>query len=180
MRSLLMIAILAAQTPDGLFYDLEPDQVFLSYQAQLGAAQISGISRTLAWSAGALPDGGALVQIRVPVDSFASGHPEIDSLMRRAMESDRYPEVIVEGVVREGSFSGMATLHGVAQSLEVPLSAVRQGSRLLVRTSFVIALDAFHVVPPPGASNGVEVDFLARLQLNPQAVLGGGAVTPSR
>ncbi len=180
MRSLLMFALLAAQTPDGLFYDLEPDQVFLSYQAQLGAAQISGVSRTLAWSAGGLPDGGAQVQIRVPVDSFASGHQEIDSLMRRALESERFPEVIVEGVVGEGSFQGTVTLHGVAQSLEAPLSAERQGSRLMVRTSFVIALDAFHVVPPPGAGNRVEVDFLARLQVNPQAVLGGGAVNSPR
>jgi len=176
MRSFFLAAMLAAQTPGDLIYELEPDQVFLSYQADLGSAQISGVSRTLEWSAAVLPGSAAEVQLRVPVASFDSGHGEIDSLVREALEAERFPEVIVEGIARSGRFNGTVTLHGVSQSLSAPLNAERRGASLVVRTTFPIALDAFHVKPPPGAGNRVQVDFVARLHLHPDAVLGGGAV----
>src|SRR5437764_9448511 len=97
-----ILALLAVQTPADPIYDLEPGQVLLSYQVELGSAQISGVSRTLAWSAQALRENGAQVQLRVPVLSFDSGHAELDSLMLEALEAERFPEVIVEGVARPG------------------------------------------------------------------------------
>jgi hypothetical protein len=176
MRSFFIAAMLAAQTPNELIYEMEPDQVFLSYQAELGSAQISGVSRALEWSAVVLPGSAAQVQLRVPVDSFDSGHPEMDSRVRDALGSKRFPEVVVEGVARDGHFLGTVTMHGFSHALSAPLSAERRGASLVVRTSFAIALDAFHVTPPQGADNRVQVDFVARLHLTPTAVLGGGSV----
>jgi hypothetical protein len=60
----------------------ESDQVLVSWQATRGGKQISAVSRSLEWNLLALEGGNAHVQLRVPVNSFDSGHGAVDSLLR--------------------------------------------------------------------------------------------------
>ena len=169
-------------------YSLEPDQVLVTYQVALGPSDISGVSSSLEWSLVALPGGAMQVRLRVPVDSFRSGHSALDSALREAFESRRFPMVEVEGVARAGEsplrFDGTLTLHGVVHPLSASVTAVRAGSMVVVRSSFDIDVSLFGLSHPPSRlprlGNRVKIDFLARLRAHRDAVASGGVVNGSR
>ncbi|MCA1825824.1 MAG: YceI family protein [Myxococcales bacterium] len=172
-RRRMMAALLALL--GGAALAEESDQVLASYQAQVGDRQISGVSRSLQWRGVQLGDGAAQIQLRVPVDSFDSGHREFDSLVRAALQSDRHPFVEVEGVLRGKRFEGTLMLRGVARPLEMPVTVARVGRRLIAETSFAIDLRQFGIALP-SVGRRVTIDFVARISADPQAVLAGGAL----
>ena len=154
----------------------EPDQVLVTYEAALGERRISGASHSLHWSANQLDDDRAQVHLRVPTASFESGHAGFDSLLRSALQSDRYPFIEVEGEVRGDWFEGTLTVHGVSRPLAVPIAIARAGTQFVARTSFAIDLDQFRIAVP-SVGNHITVDFVARLSANPRAVIAGGALS---
>jgi polyisoprenoid-binding protein YceI len=172
---LKLMLVLAAAAAGASEMIIESDQVLVTWQATRGGKQISGVSRSLEWSLLTLESGQARVQLRVPVDSFDSGHGEADSLLRASAESARYPFVEVEGMVREERFEGTVSLHGRTRPLVTSVSVARSEGQLTTHTSFSIALDEFGI-EVPGVDNRVAVEFDARLLRNPLAVISVGTV----
>jgi polyisoprenoid-binding protein YceI len=170
--TLTVLFLLGATAARADEYVVEADQVLVTYVAKKGPHQISGVSHSLEWSLVALESGDAHVQFRVPVASFDSGHSEIDSLLRKAVDTGRNPFVEVEGTVRDNVFEGTLTLHGRSRPLQAKLGIARSSDQLVAHVSFAIALDEFDV-----ALAGV--DFIARLRAHPQAVITFGSVRAS-
>jgi len=167
----ILLAIAGAAAAD------EPDQALISYEASIGGAKrISGVARSMEWSATAMTERSVAVQLRVPIASFDSGHPEFDSLLRAAMQAELYPFVEIEGIARGKRFEGTLRLHGVSRPLNVDITVDRAGGRLIASSSFFIELDDFGVSLPAVASR-VAVEFLARISASPLAVVSGGAVS---
>jgi polyisoprenoid-binding protein YceI len=173
-RMRLILTLLLALS--GTTFGEEPDQVLVTYEAAVGTRRISGVSHSLHWSANQVADDRAQVQLRVPVESFDSGHAGFDSLLRSALQSDRYPFIEVEGEVRGDQFEGTLAMHGVSRPLGVRIAIARAGTQLVASTSFAIDLDQFGV-SLPSVGNRVVVDFVARLSANPRAVIAGGALS---
>ena len=96
-------------------------------------------------------------------------------MIRAALQSDRYPFAEVEGVVGPSGFEGTLTLHGVQRTLHMPVTIAHGGGQLLVDTSFPLDLQQFGTAVPSVASQ-LSIHFLARLSVDPAAVLGGGAL----
>lgn len=182
--ALSLAALIAAPMPPepNVQYDVEQDQVLISYQVDFGRHQISGVSRRLEWSITASMDGSAEIRLQVPVDSFESGHPQLDQELRRAMGRDAAIEI--EGVAKMGRspvrFEGTVTLHGVRQPFHTELTLSRIGSRIAVRTAFSLDLASFGVARPAEIGSKVDVDFAARLRIHPRAVISGGMVNAKR
>jgi len=153
----------------------EADQVLITYEMKVGGKDISGASRSLQWSAIPLDAQSAQIQLRIPVRSFDSGHPEFDSLLRAALEAERHPFIEVEGIARGRRFEGTLTLRGVAQPLAVATSVVRAGNRVIATSSFAINLQDFGISLPKTGGR-VRIDFAAGVSMNPQAVHAGGAL----
>jgi len=170
---MLIVAAAAAARAGELV--IEADQVLVSWQAKSGGKQYTGVSRTMSWTLLSREDGETQVQLHVPVESFDSGHPEVDSRLRAATESGRYPFVDVEGVVRGEHFVGTVTLHGRTRPLSTALNLSRNGSQLAAHTSFSIPLDQFGIQLPE-VDNQVSVEFDARLIRDPLAVISKGWV----
>ncbi len=173
-RTRLIVTLLLAFAGSAL--GEEPDQVLVTYEAAVGERRISGTSHSLHWSANQVADDRAQVQLRVPIDSFDSGHSGLDSLLRSALEPNRYPFIEVEGEVHGDRFEGTLTLHGISQPLAIRIAIARAGTQLIATTSFAIELDQFGV-SVPSVGNRVVVDFVARLSANPRAVIAGGALS---
>lgn len=173
-RRTIILALLATLARAAL--GDEPDQVLVTYEAAVGGGQISGASHSMQWSASQLADGSTRVQLRVPVESFDSGHAAFDSLLRTALESRRHPFAEVDGIVRAGRFEGVLSLRGVAAPLSLPVRAVHTGRQLIVDASFPVDLSQFGV-SLPGVAPRVTVDFIARLSTTPEAVEAGGALS---
>ena len=167
---LAVLATLARAAPGA-----GPDQVLVTYEAALGSKQISGASHSLEWSASRRVDGSTRIHLRVPLDSFDSGHPQFDSLLREALQSRTHPFAEVDGVVRGDRFEGLLVLRGVAAPLSVPVRAVHAGGQLVVDAAFEVDLPTFGVALPSVAPR-VTVGFVARLSANPEAVEAGGAL----
>jgi polyisoprenoid-binding protein YceI len=183
--ALSLAALLAAPVPPEPIarYVLEPDQVLVSYQATLGKHQISGVSTRLEWRVTAFPDGSAQVWLQVPIESFKSGHPQLDEELRRAMGAGEHATIEVEGIAKAGApirFEGTVTMNGVQRPFHTVLMLSRAGAQLAVRTAFAIELDSFAVVRPAQIGGTVEVDFAARLRIHPQAAIAGGMVNSKR
>lgn len=182
----LMVAAAAgsAVAEPGVLYQVERDQVLVTYQLAFGRQQLSGTSRSLDWSVSALPDGSAQVRLRVPLESFQSGHPRIDALLRELADAEHHPAVELEGVVKANEFQGTIALHGKSQPFNIPLTLTRIGSMVAVRSAFTIDLGAFAIVPPAIESlvveRKIEVSFAARLRVHPDAVTSGGVVGSQR
>lgn len=152
------------------------EQVLITYEASPGAQQISGVSHELQWSATALGPDSARVELRVPIESFDSGHPEFDALLQAAVQSARYPFVEVEGVVRGKTFEGTISLRGVSRPLELRLELDHLDGRLVVSTSFTLDLAGFGIsLPSAGAQ--LAIDFTGRFPDEPRALISGGLLS---
>jgi len=173
-RRTMILALLATLAHAAL--GEEADQVLVTYEASVGERQISGASHSLQWSASQQADGSTRVQLRVPLESFDSGHPRFDSLLREALQARAHPFAEVEGVVREGRFEGILSLRGVPVPVSLPVRAVHSGRQLIVDASFPVDLAQFGV-SLPGVKPRVTIDFVARLSATPEAVLAGGALS---
>lgn len=148
----------------------------IAYQASVGARQISGVSHALQWSATALGETGVQVQLRVPISSFDSGHPEFDALLRTAANAEHYPYVEVEGIARDGRFEGTMTIRGVSQPLAIDVHLTQLNGNWVANAAFTFDLTTFGIAMP-GVGPRVSIDFVARVPMNPEAVISGGAVS---
>ena len=154
----------------------QPEQALVTYEAQVGGGQISGVSHSLEWSATALTPQSAQIRLRVPIDSFDSGHADFDSQLRAAVDSARFPAVEVQGVARQDRFEGTISLHGVTRPFAVHVDVARADDRVIASASFQIDLREFDV-SLPSAGSKISVDFVARLTASPQAVVSGGILS---
>lgn len=169
-----MLALLLAAA--GAAVAEESDQVLVTYELAVGRGRISGVSRSMAWSATQLGDNGVQVQLRIPADSFRSGHDEFDSVVREALQAARYPFVEAEGSIRGSRFEGTLTLRGVTRPLSIPVTVVRAGRQIVVNASFGFDLAQYGIVIPSAGSR-VTIDFVARVSADPRAVEAGGALS---
>jgi polyisoprenoid-binding protein YceI len=170
-----LLSALAAAAAGAQEYSIDADQVLVTYLAQVGAGQISGASRSLKWSVLALQGGAARVRLAVPIDSFDSGHGDLDSLLRGAVDSRHQQSVEVEGVVSDAHFEGTISMHGVSRPTSFDLELARHGTQIVAHASFAIGLRDFGLSLERVADR-VSIDFFARLQANPLAVVASGAI----
>ena len=181
LAAAVLFAIPAA-AGDQTRYALEDDQVFVGYQVAVGKKQVSGVSHALSGSVSVLPEG-AQVRLKVPVASFDSGLAVADAALRGALEDGRFPAVEFEGRAEATSsddatlqFKGTLRLHGVEQTVTLPVKVVRDGRLAFVNLTFGLSLDSFGVTRPSFAGvtvgDRVEVQVVTRLHSLP----GGTAV----
>jgi hypothetical protein len=173
-----ILAVLVAAGGQREEFRAEPDQVLVTYVAKAGATEVSGVSRMLEWNLVFAGEEEARVQLRIPVASFDSGHREVDSRLRAAVETDAHPLLEVEGVVRGRKFEGTVTLHGHSRPLKAELIMTRSQSTVVALTSFSLPLDQFEV-RVPGLQNEMAVEIAARLRVHPNALVSFGAVNAS-
>ncbi len=174
-RRFLMAIFALAATAAGA---LEPDQVFITYGMKMGTRQVSGVSRELEWSFVALDDAHALMRVRVPIDSFDSGHDDFDSALRKAIGSDRHPFVQIDGIARQGQIDGTLELAGVSRPVSVRLHAERVAGNVIAVASLTIDLRDYGVAID-GVDPHVSFDAVVRLTASPEAVLAGGLTRPA-
>jgi polyisoprenoid-binding protein YceI len=170
-----LLSALAAAAAGAQEYSIDADQVLVTYLAEVGAGQISGASRSLKWSVLALQGGAARVRLTVPIGSFDSGHGDLDALLRGAVDSRHQPSVEVEGVVSDAHFEGTISMHGVSRPTSFDLELARHGTQIVAHASFAIDLRDFGLSLERVADR-VSIDFFARLQANPLAVVASGAI----
>jgi polyisoprenoid-binding protein YceI len=172
-RLMTMALFVLAATAAGA--STEPDQVLITYDLKMGQKEISGVSRELEWSFIALDEDRARMRLRVPIDSFQSGHSGFDSKLRKALDSEHHPMVEIEGVAREGQLDGTLELAGTARPVSVKLHLERVGGNVIAVASLEIDLRDYGVALE-GVDPHMSVDALVRLSPSPKAVLAGGFV----
>jgi polyisoprenoid-binding protein YceI len=181
--SALVLGVTSApgQAPAGTLkrFALEQEQVMLTYQAQVGRQQISGVSRAVQGGVEELPGRGLRVKVSVPVRSFETGSAAVDAILAHAVDTDRFPDVEFEGEAplgkRAGQFTvklaGTLTVHGVSQPVSVPVKVVRDGQLFFVQASFAVDLAAFGLQAPSLGSLEVsprlQIDFASLLRSAP-------------
>jgi polyisoprenoid-binding protein YceI len=174
-RRFLMAILALAATAAGA---LEPDQVLISYELKMGTRQISGVSHQLEWSVLPLDDERAQVRVRVPIDSFDSGHRDLDSVLRRAIDSERHPFAQIDGIARQGRLDGTLDLAGVVRPVTVRLHLERVAGNVIAVASLAIDLRDYGLAIE-GVDPHASIEVIVRLVSSPSAVLAGGFTRPS-
>ena len=157
---------------------LEPDQIQIAYELKMGTREISGVSHELEWTVLAVDDQSAQVHLRVPIDSFDSGHLDFDSLLRRTIDSKHHPFAQIEGVARQGRLDGTLDLAGVVRPVTVLLHTERVAGNLIAVASLAIDLREYGLALE-GVDPHASVDVIVRLVSSPDAVLAGGFTRPA-
>jgi polyisoprenoid-binding protein YceI len=173
-RRFLMAIFALAATAAGA---LESDQVLISYQLKRGTREINGVSHQLEWSFEAIDGEHAQVGVRVPIDSFDSGHADFDSALRRTIDSERYPYAQIEGIAQQGRLDGTLDLAGVVRPVTVRLQTRRVAGNVIAVASLAIDLRDYGIALE-GVDPHVSVEVIARLVASPDAVLAGGVTRP--
>src|SRR3989442_10964031 len=86
--ALLILAAAGARAEE---LEVEPDQALITVDAAAGSKQLSAVSRSLEWKMIAYGGDRAEVHARVPLDSFDSGHPQLDAALRKAGDWTGHP-----------------------------------------------------------------------------------------
>jgi polyisoprenoid-binding protein YceI len=161
--ALLVLAATAAGAVE------EPDPVLIRYELKMGTRQIAGVSHDLEIGFEELDGERAGLRARVPIDSFDSGHPDFDSIVRKAIDSEHHPFAQIEGIARQGRLDGTLELAGVVRPVTVRLRTERVAGNLIAVASFAIDLRD-HGVEIAGVDPHVSVDVIVLLASGPQAV----------
>jgi polyisoprenoid-binding protein YceI len=169
-RRFLMTIFALAATAAGA---LEPDQVQIAYQLKMGTGEISGVSHELDLTVLAIDDQSAQVHLRVPIDSFDSGHPDFDSRLRAALDARQHPFAEIEGALRPGRIEGTLDLRGVKQPVSIQLTIERVAGNVIAAGSFAIDLRDYGVALE-GVDPHASIDLVVRLVAAPGVVLAGG------
>lgn len=128
-----------------------------------------------------LPD--VTLRVRVNPADFNSGNFIRDANARRSVfETGRYPEIVLTGErfvaqstrLQDGqSLSGTLTstlnMHGVTQTLRIPVELTRNGDRIAVESEFSVLLSDFEMTRP--SFLGVTVDDEVQLTVTVVGVL---------
>ncbi len=123
--------------------------------------KFDGVSKKLEGRARALPTGQVQVGVRAQVESFDSGNVNRDEHMKETVDASRFPTVevkaLMEGVTPPATFPStidkqakvQITLHGVQESLDVPVQLVFESAdRVRVTTSFNVSVEGFKIERP--------------------------------
>ena len=178
--SFLLLAAVAARA-DELTGEHTPEttEVLVTWHGASGETQASGSSHALEWSRLTLACGDSEVRFRVPVASFSSDNAELDAKVSQAIEAKRFPFLQLAGTIHEAHFEGSLTIHGVTRPLSMEISLSQRGQTLTTRASIPIDVRDFGMTFDE-AGPLVVLELFARLPVNPQVVVSGGAVLASR
>jgi len=172
LTALLLVAAKAAGA-------LEPDEVLITYTMNRGGQQISAVSHELEWNFLMLDEHRARMQVRVPVDSFASGEADFDSALRKAIGSAKHPLAQIDGIARHGRLDGTLELAGVVRPVTVLLHSERAAGQAAAVASLAIDLRDYSIVLK-GVDPRVEIAVIARFPVGANAVLAGGSTRPKK
>jgi polyisoprenoid-binding protein YceI len=166
---MLLVLAAAAASAD------EPDQVLITYDLKIGAKELSGVSHELEWAFVAIDEGHGWMRLRVPVESFDSGHADFDRAVRKALDSEHHPLVEIEGEAREGRLDGKLALAGTVRPIAAKLHMERVGGHLVAVASMAFDLRDYGIAIPD-VDPHMSIDAVVRLTTSPRAVLAGGHV----
>ncbi len=159
--------------PEALVYHVVPDQSQLrvTVDSQFGAI-VGGYAMgagTVALSAG---DGGWYVIANLTFDArtLDIGNEQLNAIMRRALEVERYPDGIFVATSRASvpdfdaaravELVGQLELHGQVRDYTIPTTVTRDGDTLTLRAQIVIDAGAFGVnIPALIADDDLDADL---------------------
>ena len=124
---LAIVAALATAAPQT--WTLDQSRSKVAYHLVHPAHRFGGTDQKLQGKARVLDDGTAQVQILGMVKDFDSGNANRDEHMMETVEAEKFPNVKVKALMKlagqtgkeEGKAHVEANLHGVNQTLDVPL-----------------------------------------------------------
>lgn len=159
-----LLALLVAAAPAAVrTFSLEPAGSTVRYHIVHKLHRVSGASSTIEGKAVLRPDGTVLAMVRVPMASFDSGERNRDADMREAVDTRRFPFVVLKGTTRlqgevlpvaqpttvQAKMDGEVELHGVKKRVVVPLTIeLSPDGTARARGSFEVSLDAFGIERP--------------------------------
>lgn len=122
-----------------------------------------------------LPD--VTLTVRVNPADFNSGNLIRDANARRSVfETGRYPDIVLtgerfvatstrlqDGQSVSGTLTGTLNMHGVEQTLRIPIELTRNGNRIAVESDFSVLLSDFEMTRP--SFLGVTVDDEVQLSV---------------
>jgi polyisoprenoid-binding protein YceI len=102
------------------------------------------------------------LRVRVNPADFSSGNLIRDANARRSVfETGRYPEIVLtgerfvaqstrlqDGQSLSGTLTGTLTMHGVAQTIRIPVELTRNDNRIAVESNFSVLLSDFAMTRP--------------------------------
>src|SRR5260370_17306772 len=143
----MAIFALAATAASALERDqlIEREQLIITYELKMGTRQISGVSHELEWNFQALDAERAQIRVRVPIDSFDSGHRDFDSLLRRTIDSKPHPFAQIEAPARQARLAATLDLAGVVRPVTVRLHTERVAGNVIAVASLAIGLREYGV-----------------------------------
>jgi polyisoprenoid-binding protein YceI len=184
MIASLLALLLAAGSPEGEMFALDPAASVVRYHVTHKLHTVDARSSRIEGKAVLQPDGKVVAMVRLPVASFTSGDGNRDAHMQEVLETGRFPFVVFKGVARLDSavvaasarpatmqvqMTGELELHGVRRALTVPIAVeLRPDGSVAVRGTFEISLEAYSVERPSllfvKVDDGcrIDVDFVAR------------------
>jgi YceI-like domain len=128
-----------------LLLDAGQPRVLVRYELNAGARPIVGTSDEVEWIFSPLGEHRAHMRLRVPIDSFLSGDRKFDQALRKAIDSERHPFLVVEGIATTGQLDGTLDFAGSAQKVSVVLHSERSGDHVLAVASFAVDLREFGI-----------------------------------
>jgi polyisoprenoid-binding protein YceI len=157
--SILVAALLLSQAPAPRAYVIDPAKSVIQFHLDHALHHVDGEVRAIEAKA-IVEDGQVRAMARIPVARMQTGDANRDANMRAVLESDRYPYVVLRAtsaVALPSSYpaslplqvTGELDLHGVKQTVEVPLQlAFDQGGEAHLTGSFDVSLEAHHIERP--------------------------------
>jgi YceI-like domain len=149
--ALLALALLAGQP-----------RVLVRYEMKAGARPIVGASDEVEWTFSPLGAQRARMRLRVPIDSFLSEDREFDVALRKAIDSERHPFLVVDGIATDGQLDGTVDFAGTTRKVSVVLHSERSGDDVLAVASFAVDLRDFGIVLE-GVDARMSFDAVVRL-----------------
>ena len=121
--------------------------------------------------------------VRINPADFNSGNLIRDANARRSVfETGRYPEIVLtgerfvaqstrlqDGQSLSGTLTGTLDMHGVTQTIRMPVELTRNGERIAVESNFSVLLSDFEMTRP--SFLGVTVDDEVQLTVTVVGVL---------
>jgi polyisoprenoid-binding protein YceI len=174
-RLLLVLLLASAAARAERTWVFEPGQAMVSVEVGPARARLSAVSLGMTGRIRELDGGAVKAEVRLSLASFGTGSAARDQRLRQHGESDKFPEIVFEGLApapgRDGTLrlKGTLTFHGASRPLEVPVTVVRAGGLAFGHALLALHLRDFGVPLPAGVPDDVRVELDAGLR--PEGVL---------
>lgn len=156
----------AALKPEG-FLRVEGDSTLHKWTAKaavltLDVEPAEGLTPAAAIAAGKVK----ALKLTVPVAELTSGEKSLDKNMRKAMKSDKFPEVVYDlgaaGVAASSgalaaSTTGQLTIAGEKREIAMRLALVPADGAVAVRGSYELKMSDFGIEPPKLMMGAIKV-----------------------